>query len=333
MAEGGPLSGLEHGGRVAAARRRFPDAPQPFVDLSTGINPVSYPLPPLPPEIFARLPDPADLARLQAVAAEAYGAPDPAMVVVAPGTQAVISALPFVCPVRRVSVLSPTYGEHAACWAASGAVVREVAGLEALTDAEVAVVCNPNNPDGRCRPAEALLAVARKVRLLVVDEAFIDFEADIGSCAPLLSETSRMVVLRSFGKCYGLAGLRLGFAIAGRSLALRLRQALGPWAVSGPALALGPAALRDRAWRQASIARCHEDAARLDALLTEAGLRVLGGTRLFRLAEATEAPEWGERLGRAGILVRSYARAPGWLRFGLPGKEAEWDRLHAVLRG
>ncbi len=327
------MAGLEHGGRIVAARRRFPDAPQPFVDLSTGINPIPYPLPPLPPEAFTRLPDPDDLARLQEIAAAAYGASGPAMVAVAPGTQAVISLLPLLCPARRVAVLSPTYGEHAACWASSGAEVRQAPDLDGLAGAEVAVACNPNNPDGRRWPAETLLAVARGVRLLVIDEAFADLEADVGSCVPRLCEDARILVLRSFGKCYGLAGLRLGFAVSAPSLAARLRQALGPWPVSGAALAVAPPALLDEAWRRAVTERCQVGAKRLDGLLAHAGLHVLGGTLLFRLATTRDAEAWCERLGRAGILVRAFPQAPGWLRFGLPGDEAAWDRLDAVMRG
>ncbi len=324
---------LEHGGGIAAARRRFPHAPQPFLDLSTGINPISYPVSPPPQEAFARLPDPRDLARLQEIAATAYGVTDPAMVVAAPGTQSVISLLPLLCSARRVAVLSPTYGEHAACWAASGAEVREAPVPEDLAGAEVAVVCNPNNPDGRRWPARTLLAVAREVRLLVVDEAFIDLEPEVESCAPWISDSARLLILRSFGKSYGLAGLRLGFALASPALAARLRQALGPWPVSGPALAVAPEALRDSGWRQRAMARCGAGAERLDALLARAGLHVLGGTRLFRLAETPAEAASHERLGRAGILVRSFARAPSWLRCGLPGDETAWERLEAVMRG
>ena len=197
---------------------------------------------------------------------------------------------------------------------------------------DVAVLCNPNNPDGRRWPAEALLAIARKVGLLLVDEAFIDLEADVESCVPRLSENVRILVLRSFGKPYGLAGLRVGFAFAAPTLAARLRPVLGPWPVSGAALAIAPPALLDGTWRRAAIARCPAEAGRLDAWLSHAGLRVLGGTTLFRLAETPDAAGWCERLGRAGILVRPFARAPDWLRFGLPGGGAAWDRLEAIGR-
>ncbi len=195
------------------------------------------------------------------------------------------------------------------------------------------VVCNPNNPDGHRTSIQRLLALARQQAacngLLVVDEAFADFEAG-DSLAPSLPLPG-VVVLRSFGKTYGLAGLRLGFALASPERAALIRTALGPWAVSGPALHIGATALRDTAWRDAAAARLRGDAAALDRLLAGAGLRVLGGTMLFRLAEATDAAGLAGRLGRAGILVRSFADAPNRLRFGIPGDPAAWDRLAAAL--
>ena len=314
---------------MGAARRLFPGAPEPFLDLSTGINPLPYLVPPLPPEAWARLPEPEAEAALREAAARAYGAADPGLVAAAPGTQALIGLLPRLFPARRVRVLGPTYAEHAAAWAAAGAMVEEVADPGALAGAELAVLCQPNNPDGRRHDPAALLALAGQVGRLVVDEAFADLEEEGLSLAPHLPRPG-VIVLRSFGKTYGLAGLRLGFALAEPEAAAALRAALGPWAVSGPALAIGRRALDDAAWRGAAAARLASDAARLDALLTAAGLRVTGGTRLFRLAEG-DAAGWFGRLGRAGILVRRFAARPGWLRFGLPGDATGWSRLETAL--
>jgi len=331
MTEREALEGLEHGGRLARARRRFPDAPDPFLDLSTGINPVSYPIPPLPPEAWTRLPEPEAVERLQAAAASAYGAADPAMVVAAPGTQLLISLMPHILPHARVMVLSPTYVEHAAAWAAAGARVTAAPTLADLAGAATAVLCNPNNPDGTRHTAAALLDLAGTTGLLVVDEAFIDFEPDAASLVPHLLD-DRIIVLRSFGKSHGLAGVRLGFALAAPDLAGRIRAALGPWAVSGPAIEIGAHALSDRAWAVAAAARCHGDAARLDALLTRAGFSIVGGTCLFRLASHRDAPRWFERLARAGILTRPFSEQPDWLRFGLPAHASAWERLKAALR-
>jgi cobalamin biosynthetic protein CobC len=212
--------------------------------------------------------------------------------------------------------------------------VAEVDDLAGVQGAEAMVLVNPNNPDGRCHSAAAVCNLAERMAarggLLVVDEAFADFAPADLSAAPLLPHPA-LVVLRSFGKAYGLAGLRLGFALMAPERAARLRAVLGPWAVSGPAVAIGRQALADTGWRIAAKARLADDAARLDARLAEAGLDVLGGTFLFRLAQGREAPNLFARLGEAGILVRRFAERGDWLRFGLPADEAAWRQLDAAL--
>jgi cobalamin biosynthetic protein CobC len=321
-----------HGGRLAAAQRRFPDAPLPWIDLSTGINPIPYELPPLPPTAFTRLPEPEDVAALEAAAAAAYGVADPACAVAAPGTQALIHLLPRLLPPRSVAVLSPTYAEHAAAWALAGHRVASVETPASLARSDVAVLCRPNNPDGGIVPAKKLLDLADELAsrggLLVVDEAFADCEGC--SLAPALPRPG-LLLLRSFGKCYGLAGVRLGFALGEPAWAARLRDALGPWAVSGPALHAGLSALPDRAWLEAAAARLARDAGALDELLAAAGCHILGGTRLFRLVQHDGAAALEERLSGAGILVRSFPARPGMIRFGLPGPD-QCDRLRFTLR-
>ncbi len=310
---------IAHGGRLAAARRRWPAAPAPFLDLSTGINPHPWPIPALPDAAFARLPEPEEVAALEAAAAHAYGVADPAMVAAAPGTQALIQLLPRLFPAAQVAVVGPTYAEHAHAWRQSGA--------EIAAGAATLVLCNPNNPDGRVRPAAEVLALP--ARRLIVDEAFADFAADGVSLAPHLPRPG-VIVLRSFGKAYGLAGVRLGFALAAAEEAAAIRAALGPWAVSGPAIAIGCAALADSAWREAMGRQLAAEAASLDACLTAGGLRVRGGTTLFRLADSRR-DDLADDLGRAGILVRAFADRPGTLRFGLPATPDGLARLAAAL--
>ena len=321
---------LTHGGDLAAARQLFPGAPEPFIDLSTGINPYSYPLPPLDPAVYARLPEPAAVARLATIAAAAYGAPSAAHVVAVPGLQIVLPMVAALVPPGRTGVLSPTFAEHARVAAAVGHKTQTVGDVRDLAGMDVAVVVNPNNPDGRLVAKDALLWLADRCGLVVIDEAFMDASP---SGASLVGETTRpnLVVLRSFGKFFGLAGLRLGFAIAAPDLAARLRGALGPWAVSGPALAIGAAALADIAWIAATSTRIAESAQRLDTLLRAASLDSIGGTALFRLVRTPAAPELFDRLGGAGIFVRRFADQPSWLRFGLPASDVEWSRLAAAL--
>jgi cobalamin biosynthesis protein CobC len=323
-----------HGGALEVARRLAPGAPEPWIDLSTGINPHAYPLPDLEPEAWSRLPEGGALARLEAAAALRYGVAA-GNVVAGPGSQALIQALSRILPRGAVGALAPTYGGFASAFAATAARLVEAKGLEDMHDLDVAIVVNPNNPDGRVISRAALLdlhaRLARRGGVLIVDEAFADFHKD-ESLAPSLP-TSRAVVLRSFGKAYGLAGLRLGFALASPDIAPSLRAALGSWPVSGPAIAIGAQALADSDWLEAMHARLGGDAVRLDALLHGAGWRVVGGTRLFRLAAHADARAAFERLLVAGILTRPFAEVPDWLRFGIPGDENAWERLATALRG
>jgi cobalamin biosynthesis protein CobC len=319
-----------HGGNLDAAKRLFPDAPEPWIDLSTGINPVPYPLGAVSANAWTRLPD---AHPLEHAARLAYGVAPSAEVVAASGAQALIQLLPAVFPARTVGVLGFTYQEHEVCWRAAGAQVTVVQALADLAAFDVAVVVNPNNPDGRmCAPAalaDLAGALARRGGRLVVDEAFIDLLGRDRSLVPGLPAGA--IVLRSFGKAYGLAGVRLGFAVASAEDCARLRAALGPWAVSGPAIEIGQRALQDDEWLARAGARLQQEAARLDQLLTAAGFEVLGGIPLFRLGQRNGADAMFAQLCRAGILARPFRTRPDWLRFGIPHAPEAWRRLEAAL--
>ena len=232
-------------------------------------------------------------------------------------------------PRSRVAIVGPTYAEHELCWRIGGHEVVVVPDLTHMAAADIVVVVNPDNPTGRLASGAQELRAAR-ASLLVVDEAFIDLLPAEASLAGRLP--SNAIVLRSFGKTYGLAGLRLGFAIAQAPLAGRLRDELGPWAVSGPALEIGRRALGDGAWLQATAARLAADTKRLEATLIAAGFTILGGTPLFRLASHPSAERLIDALGRQGIDVRAFAGQPTWLRFGVPAGEAGFRRLSAALQ-
>lgn len=256
------------------------------------------------------------------------------MIVPAPGTQALIQIVPRLISAGRVAVISPTYGEHAKAWRRDGHVVVEVQDLASVGSADVVVVVNPNNPTGSVTSASALRELAQTLDkrggLLVVDEAFADVMPWGMSLVPDLPPST--IVLRSFGKTYGLAGLRLGFAIAETPLSERLRDHLGPWAVSGPAMTIGSKALGDDVWLEKSIVALKKNCRRLDAMLEACGCTILGGTPLFRLASHPRALDVAVVLGRAGIYVRQFEHDPQWLRFGLPGPEGAWQRLDTALQ-
>ncbi len=330
-AEAGPLP---HGGDLAAARRLFPGAPEPFIDLSTGINPIPYPMPDLPAETFARLPEAAAAGTLAARAAQAYGAPSADHVVPAPGTQILLPLVAGLGRPGRAVIVTPSYAEFAVAAALAGHSVSMIGELTTDVDAELVIIANPNNPDGRLAARHELLALAatlgRRDGILVVDEAFMDVGPPGASLAPEVSR-GNIVVLRSFGKFFGLAGVRLGFAIAALPLARRLSALLGPWAVSGPALAVGTKAFDDAQWIAATKLRLAADAQRLDAILTGAGLHLIGGTALFRLTQLAAAKRLFDHLGQSGILVRRFVDHDNWLRFGLPANEQAWQKLRIAM--
>ena len=317
----------DHGGNLDAAMARFGGAPADWLDLSTGINPVPFPVPHLPVTAWTALPTRADTAALETAARTAYGTS--ADCVALAGAQAGIQLIPRLRAPGRARVLGPTYNEHAGALRAQGWAVETVTEPEALAGADLGVVVNPNNPDGGRTPMTALAALAPAVGLLVVDESFADATPE-ASLAPRLPMPGT-IVLRSFGKFYGLAGLRLGFALGGSAEIETLRALAGPWAVGGPAIATGRAALADRAWQADTAARLDADAARLDALAERAGMRLVGGTCLFRTYAVRDAAGMHRDLARQRIWTRIFPYSDSWIRFGLPGDTGGWDRLAAAL--
>jgi cobalamin biosynthesis protein CobC len=326
------LSPVYHGGDLSKASEQFGAPSGGWVDLSTGINPRPWPVEPGALDGLHHLPDTARLNNLRVSAAAAYGVEHCDRVVAAPGTQALIQWLPRLRPVGRVGIVSPTYGEHAAAWALAGHDVSEIDNLPDAPDFDVVVVTRPNNPDGRTVSRDDLAALAallmRKDGLLVVDEAFADLDPASSVAAQI---DGGVIALRSFGKFYGLPGLRLGFAVTDADTARAIGAALGPWPVSSLAADVGAAALADVGWQGTTRAWLAQASARLDALLKSSGMGIAGGTDLYRLAETDAAAELYEKLGRAGIYTRPFPDHARWLRFGLPGTDAHWDRLEQAI--
>lgn len=323
---------LEHGGRLRQAAAHWGIPLETWLDLSTGINPWGYPVPTLAAATWQRLPEDED--GLQEAAVEYYGNTN---ILPLPGSQAAIQALPRLLPPGRAAVLAPSYREHAAAWQRAGWDVLPFAPEQleqAATQANAVVLCNPNNPTGDAFTARRLRAVARELAkhggLLVVDEAFGD--ADNRNSLADLAGTPRarnLVVLRSLGKFFGLAGARVGFALARPELLTALGETLGPWALSGPSRVVAKAALENRPWQEETLEELMAASARLERLLQD----ILGrndGTALFRWLPHPWAPTLHEKLAQRGILTRLITD-PSGLRIGLPAREAHWQRLTTAL--
>jgi cobalamin biosynthetic protein CobC len=317
----------DHGGNLDVAIARFGGCAEDWIDLSTGINRRPYPVGEVPPHRFHALPSRADLAALHNAARQAYATKAP--VAVLGGAQAAIQLLPHLARPGRARVLQPTYNEYAATLRAADWQVEEVGELDALAGCDLAVIVNPNNPDGRRHDPRALLALSSRVGRLVVDESFADAVPGLS----LAQQAGRLglLVLRSFGKFYGLAGLRLGFALGCEADIAALNAMAGPWPISGAAIEIGQRALRDRDWAAETTARLAHDSLRLDDLALDAGWELVGGTPLFRLYQPGDARTAQAQLVRARIWPRFFSERPLWLRLGLPGSETEWRRLAAAL--
>jgi cobalamin biosynthetic protein CobC len=309
-----------HGGRVGRARATF--GGEDWIDLSTGIAPWAWPVGATPAGL-ERLPEPDDIRELEAAAAEAFEVADPAQVVAVPGTDLAMRLLAPLIGAGRPAVSQPGYAGHRAAWPDARAVAG--ASDESLAGHDLLVLASPANPDGRIAPAGTLLALADRMTV-VVDEAY-------GDPAPGLCPraSDQLIVLRSFGKFYGLPGLRLGFVVSGHWVAARLRAMLGDWPVSSPAVAIGTAAYRDTAWQRTQQDRIVAAGRALDSLFAAAGLPILGRAPLFRLIGCHEAVPLFETLARRAILTRPFTDAPDRLRIGLPAGDAALTRLALAL--
>ncbi|MCA0042335.1 threonine-phosphate decarboxylase [Celeribacter litoreus] len=306
----------DHGGGLDAAVARYGGEKSDWIDLSTGINPVPYPIRDISPEAWQALPDAAAQDALIQAARAFWDVPHDAAILAAPGASSLIARIPALWPKGHVDIQTPTYNEHAAAFEAHGWTISP-------DKASVQVAVHPNNPDGRLWDAQEFTAPH-----VVIDESFCDVCPEESHIAR--ASDGETIILKSFGKFWGLAGLRLGFAIGAPELIDRLNSLIGPWAVSGPALTIGAAALSDLDWADQTRSRLSEDANRMDALLSSKGAKILGGTTLFRLYEVDDARAWQQRLAQGQVWSRIFPYSDKWLRLGLPAPDA-WDQLEAAL--
>ena len=326
---------MKHGGDLFQAMATYGGAEEDWLDLSTGINPHAYPVPAsLPASAWTRLPAHAAQESLLKAARAAYQVPAHLGLAAAPGTQVILPHLPALLPEGGVTIAGPTYSSHGDAWRGAGRQVSEASDIfHERPEGRIALIVSPNNPDGRWHEPQALLKLARDMQqrggFLVVDEAFADVDPS-RSLLPHLTEEP-VLVLRSFGKFFGLAGLRLGFLAGPRNITDVLARRLESWSVSGPALEVGTQALRDLDWQAAMRKTLAQEMAALEDVLRAAGLAIRGGTSLYVLAEHPGAARLHQALARHHIWARAFDYAPAWLRFGLPGSPEGLARLQQAL--
>lgn len=325
---------MKHGGDLGDAVTRYGGRPDDWLDLSTGINPYSWPIENPPASCWQRLPEAHTLSTLKDAARGAYDVPRHLGICAAPGTEAILSWLPHILPSGDVAIYTPTYSSHAEAWRHAGRMVHPIPQDSGLPDqCRIVVAVNPNNPDGRLRSIEDLYQIADRLAArngtLIVDEAFCDVLPK-ASIIPWIREHP-VLVLRSFGKFYGLAGLRLGFLIGPEPETRKLQNLIGSWAVSGPALQVGMNALSDPSWQAGMREQLKQDMAALDRLFQTNGLTVVGGTDLYRLVKSDTARDLHDFLAKRRIWTRIFDYNEKWIRFGLPGSTQNLDRLAESL--
>ncbi|MCW8889080.1 MAG: threonine-phosphate decarboxylase CobD [Sedimenticola sp.] len=322
---------LEHGGRLRAVAREQGIPLADWLDLSTGINPISWTPPSVPVSIWQRLPEDED--GLEEAASSYYGCGN---LLPVPGSQSAIQALPQLRPRSVVGIINPIYQEHPQAWMNHGHEVLSFPVSQVddyLRQLDVLVLCNPNNPDGRFITKTTLLgwanSLSEKGGWLIVDEAFMDTLPDAASVLDKAVYPG-LIVLRSLGKFFGLAGARVGFVMAEETLLIRLKALIGPWSVAGPSRWIACQALADKSWQKEMKVTLARQAARLEQLLTRAGFSGHGNTGLFYYIESPDAEFIYRGFLKSAILVRHFP-ALGAIRFGLPGPEEDWTRFEKAL--
>ena len=322
---------LEHGGKLNHYIKKYGIASEYWLDLSTGINPNGWPVPPLPEQVWTRLPEHDD--DLLSAAANYYGNES---LIALPGSQAAIQFLPQLREPCRVKVIHPCYAEHAYSWQKAGHDVEAIHHDEIdslLAETDVLIIINPTNPSGRQYKKEQLLSWHQQLQQhngwLVVDEAFIDTSPDKSLCR--LPAMPGLLILRSVGKFFGLAGCRVGFLIAEQSVLDQMKEHLGPWPIATASRYITIHAFKDTDWQQHCRQQLQFQSARLAELLTRYGLSPTAGTDLFQWVKISAAKDIHEKLAKNAILTRLF-ESPASLRFGLPANEQQWQQLEKALQ-
>ena len=321
---------LEHGGYLISAAEKYKIPIEQWVDLSTGINPNGWPIPNIPSACWQRLPESGD--SLISAAKDYYQCQS---ILAVAGSQAAIQILPQLRSKSKVGVLPLAYAEHGYSWKKAGHEIVELT-EETIGDQldllDVLILINPNNPTTQRFSKDHLLNWHKKLQQrngwLIVDEAFIDTTPEESLCSYPASDG--LIILRSIGKFFGLAGIRCGFVVGQEKLLTKINEALGPWTISHPSRYVATAALIDKQWQQQTRYDLKKQSERLVLLLTKRGLKPDGQTDLFVWIKIPEAKGIHQALAEQGVLTRLFDQ-PLSLRFGLPQNEQQWSQFDIAL--
>jgi len=308
----------QHGGQLKLASERYQIPLEEWTDLSTGINPDSYPLPAVPESVWQRLPETND--GLETAAAAYYGS---TQLLPVAGSQEAIQLLPELREPCRVGIISPAYHSHQQAWTNAGHKVFEISVEQldkTLDNLDVLLLVNPTNPTTHRYSLEQLghwhQQLQQRGGWLVVDEAFMDLTPEGSLIRP--QAKAGLIVLRSIGKFFGLAGIRLGFVWAEEAILKGLAERQNDWSVSHPARWAGRLALSDFEWQRKQRIKIPQLMAGLKIRLAAIYQCEVVDAGLFAyvILGREEAIEEHERLCKTGVLTRLFKEA-GALRFGL----------------
>ena len=324
---------MEHGGNASEVALLYGIAPADMLDLSAAISPISYPLPPLVQSEWQTLPNRLSEQAVLEAARQAYQLPSGVNICLAAGSQSLLQAAPYLLsPTKVWHDKRVTYNEHLPAWAHAGHDCLISVDMPPAISA--AIIVRPNNPDGFIMPIDRVLDCAhhcqRQGGFVLVDEAFSDVIPE-QSLIPY-SQDLPLVITRSFGKFFGLAGLRLGFAIGQEKYITALRARIGPWPVAMPALQAALCALADRNWHSAHRQFLSNHATQMKEALSMSGLDFTGGCALFLTFSHDKAHDLHQYLARKGIWTRIYSSYPHLIRFGLPPRLEQVSEIADIVK-
>ena len=322
----------KHGGDLSDAVRVNRKIKK-WIDLSTGINPNAYNDFNIDKTVYSHLPSGNQLAELMSIARGYYNLNQEIKICAYQGAQGVINILPNIVNKNihdTIQILTPTYTEHYRVWNDHGFKIRLVTNIENELDPSIPfVLVNPNNPDGKLFQPKYLEELWERIRkaggFLILDESFMDGTPDMSfrfdNCR------DNVIVIRSFGKFFGLPGLRLGFVYGDNHYINKVSSLVGPWPISSSSLLIARKAMLDTVWISATITDLKMKSTALSNFLHDQKLKTVGDCYFFKTIELDNASQMHKALANHGIWTRIFNYNQKWLRMGLTKNKFEFEYL------